>query len=181
MRDEYDEARKGYLALERCFTDLGDPDAASWAYRRKRRMQKCEAGRKARAAWKDRDWRTACAAGFDGASDQVVEWVCDYGESIGRVLGAMGVVFLLFTLFYAATGSVIHTSKGPGGVEVRETTRSLSDLFMFSLSAMTTSGGSGAGIEPRNDAVRVLAGLQGLIGIALTGLLGFVAGNLVRR
>ena len=181
LRDEYDEARKGYLALERCFTDLGDPDAASWAYRRKRRMQKCEAVRKARAAWAARDWRTACAAGFDGASDQVVEWVCDYGESIARVLGSMVVVFLLFTLFYAATGSVVRVVKDPGGAEVREATRSAFDLFMFSLSAMTTSGGSSAGIEPRNDAVRVLAGLQGLIGIALTGLLGFVAGNLVRR
>lgn len=180
LSGDFDEARKGYLALERCFADLGDPDAASWAYRRKRRMQKREAGRRAQASWQARDWKSATRSGFDCASDQVVEWLCDYGESIARVLGVMGVVFLLFTLFYGATGSVVRITKTATG-EVVTATRSLSDLFMFSLSAMTTSGGSVNGLEPRNDAVRVLAGVQGLIGIALTGLLGFVAGNLVRR
>ena len=35
---EFELARRGYLRLERNFLDVGDPDAASWAYRRRRRM-----------------------------------------------------------------------------------------------------------------------------------------------
>jgi hypothetical protein len=40
LRLEFAGARLGYLALERNFVERGDPDAASWAYRKRRRMQK---------------------------------------------------------------------------------------------------------------------------------------------
>ena len=39
---EYGLARKGYLALERNFDELGDHTAARWAYQRRRRMEKRE-------------------------------------------------------------------------------------------------------------------------------------------
>ena len=179
LAGDFDEARKGYLALERAFIELGDPDAASWAYRRKRRMQKNEARRRSEEAWKARDWNRAIADAFDYSSDQFVEWVCDYGESIARILGAMAAVFLAFTLFYGLTGGVVRVTKVPKG-DLRETTRDVSDLVMFSLMALT-SGGPPAGLEPRNELIHLLTGVQALLGIALTGLLGFVAGNLVRR
>ena len=179
LAGEFDEARKGYLALERCFTDLGDPDAASWAYLRKRRMQKREAARRARAAAAGRRWPEAAGAAFDCASDQFVEWVCNYGESIFRIFGAMGVVFLTFALLFGLTGGVVRVNRTPAG-EVRTPTHAPADLATFSLVSMT-SGNSSSDLEPRDGLARLLSGAEATIGIALTGLLGFVAGNLVRR
>ena len=40
LAGDFERAAQGYLALERNFEGLGDHDAASWAYRRRRRMQK---------------------------------------------------------------------------------------------------------------------------------------------
>lgn len=60
-----------------------------------------------------------------------------------------------------------------------EPTRNLVDLMHFSLSAMTTL--ESAGLEPRNGLVELVAGSQALLGIALTGLLGFVVANRIRR
>ncbi len=179
LAGDYDEARKGYLALERAFAQLGDPDAASWAYRRKRRMQKAEAARRARDHWSAGKRQAATGAAFDAACDQLVEWLCDYGESIARILGAMVVVFVVFTLLYGLTGSVVRVTKLPTG-EVRVPTRNPTDLVIFSLMALT-AGNPPAGMEPLNEAVHLLTGIQALFGIALSGLLGFVAGNLVRR
>ena len=181
LAGEHDDARKAYLGLERLFQDLGDPDAASWAYRRKRRMQKLDALGRAQAARSRRDWRGAMTNYANYASDQVVEWVCDYGESIPRVLLSMLAVYVVFTLIYGVTGSVMHVEKTPAGVEVKTPTHRPIDLAIFSLMAMTTSGSSSAGLEPRDALVYLLTGLQALMGIALTGLLGFVMGNLVRR
>jgi hypothetical protein len=46
---------------------------------------------------------------------------------------------------------------------------------------MTTSGSPVVGVEPRSEAVHLLTGFQASLGIALTGLLGFVLGNRIRR
>jgi hypothetical protein len=46
---------------------------------------------------------------------------------------------------------------------------------------MTNSGMLLEGLHPRNALVSLLAGLQSLLGIGLTGLLGFVVGNRLRR
>ena len=45
------------------------------------------------------------------AGDVMAECLCDYGESLPRVLRAFVVVVIAFALFYAATGSlacIIH-------------------------------------------------------------------------
>jgi uncharacterized protein YjbI with pentapeptide repeats len=174
---EFTDARKGYLALERHFQDTGDPDAASWAFRRRRRMQKHEALRAARAAFAEGRYRQAAGSGFHYTSDQLVEWLCDYGESIPRVLLAMLGVYLMFTLVYGAIGGVVRTPTGGG---TPGPTRNPLDVAIFSLLSMT-SGNTPGGMEPRDDLVILLAGVQSLLGVALTGLLGFVVGNLVRR
>src|SRR5438876_307688 len=49
LAGRYEDARLAYLALERNFVEIGDPGAASWAYRRKRRMEKLNARSQARA------------------------------------------------------------------------------------------------------------------------------------
>ena len=45
---------------------------------------------------------------------------------------------------------------------------------------MTTVGPSG-GLQPRGDLTLALMGTQAFLGVALTGLLGFVLGNRIRR
>jgi hypothetical protein len=171
---DFDEARKAYLLLERYFQDQGDPDAASWAYRRRRRMQKLDALRRGRAARAAGDRRVALAFYANYASDLIVEWVCDYGESITRILRTMVLVYVFFTVLYGVAGSVVDSDTG-------EIVRDPGDLAIFSLLAMTTPGNPPVGLAPRNVSVHILTGLQALAGVGLTGLLGFVTGNLVRR
>ena len=48
--------------------------------------------------------------------------------------------------------------------------------------AMTTSGLAGnVSLQPANLFIAFMGGIQILVGIFLTGLLGFVAGNRIRR
>ena len=176
----FGEARKGYLGLERYFQDAGDPDASSWAYRRRRRMQKQEALRDARLARAEGRRGDAVSAYSNYASDQLVEWLCDYGESVPRVFLSMLAVYIGFILLYGVMGGVVHKVKAPDGVEVATITRDPLALAVFSLMVIV-SGNAPAGFEPRNDLIILLTGFQTLLGVALTGLLGFVLGNLVRR
>jgi len=87
------------------------------------------------------------------------------------VLLGMLAVFLLFTLVYGVAGAVVRS----GAV-----TRNPLHLAVFSLSAMTTSNLS-FDLRPRGEWASLLAGLQAMLGIGLTGLLGFVIGNRIRR
>jgi hypothetical protein len=176
---DFEHAAQGYLALERNFERLGDHDAASWAYRRRRRMQKREAMAQARAAHSGRRWGRALGRYMQFASDQLVEWVCDYGESVPRVLGSLAAVYVAFTLIYVLAGSVVRELEGPGG-SVRVPMRNPVVVAIFSLLVMTT-GGSEGGLAPQGDVTLLLMGVEAFLGIALTGLLGFVLGNRIRR
>src|SRR5262249_19263434 len=136
-----------------------------------------EQGRAARAA---HQWGTAAACYVKYAGDQAVEWLCDYGESITRVLLALLGVFLVFTLVYGLSDGVLRTTPTPAG-PVTAPTRNPVDWAIFSLSAMTTSGKQPIGLLPRNEWIQLLTCFQSLLGIALAGLVGFVFGNRARR
>ena len=179
LAGDFERAAQGYLALERNFEGLGDHDAASWAYRRRRRMQKREALAQARAGRSGRRWRRALGRYAQYASDQLVEWMCDYGESVPRVLGALAAVYLAFTLIYALSGGVVREFEGPGG-SGPSPVRNPVVAAIFSLLVMTTGSPEG-GLAPRGDVTLLLMGVEAFLGIALTGLLGFVFGNRIRR
>jgi hypothetical protein len=53
-------------------------------------------------------------------------------------------------------------------------------VAIFSMLVMTTGSPEG-GLAPRGDLTLVLMGVQAFLGIALTGLLGFVLGNRIHR
>ena len=53
-------------------------------------------------------------------------------------------------------------------------------VAIFSLLVMTTGSPEG-GLAPRDDLTLLLMGVEAFLGIALTGLLGFVLGNRIRR
>src|SRR5262249_37185411 len=149
LAGDFERAAQGYLALERNFEDLGDHDAASWAYRRRRRMQKHEALAQARAARSARRWQRALGRYAQYASDQLVEWMCDYGESVPRVLGALAAVYLAFTLIYALSGGVDRELEVAGG-SARAPVRNPVVAAIFSLLVMTTGSPDG-GLVPRGD------------------------------
>ncbi|MGQ0732098.1 MAG: pentapeptide repeat-containing protein [Acidobacteriota bacterium] len=174
LREQWNDAAKGYLALERNFEMLGDAEAASWAYRRRRRMTKHAHRLRAVMTWR-RGRRAAAIFPFTSyCSDQGAEWLCDYGESIPRVLAAMVFVYLLFIGVYYAADAVVHAADG-------RVTHDLNDLAVFSLLAMTTSGDAVVGLAARQDAVNLLTSVQAFLGVTPFGLLGFVLGNRIRR
>jgi uncharacterized protein YjbI with pentapeptide repeats len=180
MAGDYEGAATGYLALERNFLDLGDADAAAWAYGKRRRMQKLAARGRGRVAARNRAWAAAARGYLGYAAAQLVEWVCDYGESIPRVLYSLLAVYLVFILLYGLTGSVVHVAL-PGGAGAPYVTRDPRDLAIYSLYAITTSGTPAVGLLPRAEWVQLLTGTEAFMGIFLTGLLGFVTGNKIRR
>ena len=76
-------------------------------------------------------------------------------------------------------GSVVRELERPGGPSgCRRATRP--ELAIFSLLVMTTGSPEG-GLQPRGDLTLLLMGVHAFLGIALTGLLGFVLGNRIRR
>jgi uncharacterized protein YjbI with pentapeptide repeats len=160
-------ARKGYL------------DAAVWAYQRRRRMQKRAALEQARSARAAGRLGQAFKFYLTYGSDLAVEWLCDYGESVPRVLGSLLVLFLFFSVLYGLTGSVVREMETPTGT-VKVMTRNPLDLALFGLLAMTT-GSVGIGVLPAHDLALLLVGLHLFLGVALIGLLGFVVGNRIRR
>ena len=152
IASRFEEAAHGYLALEQDFAALGDGDAASWAYRKHRRMQKLTALQMARQRHAQGHTKAALPFYAKYGRFQLVEWVCDYGESAPRVLLSILAVFLLFTLLYGVTGAVVRVGHGP--------TRNPLHLAAFWLLVFTTSGTSAAGLQPRNEWVLLLSGMQ---------------------
>ena len=185
-------ARVTYLALKQNFDDLGDYEASSWAYVKERQMEKaCSAPRFARKYYGRRELgeasRRDMRPGHDPRvwwfyirhthkwlSDWLVELVCNYGEGPCRTLATMAVVFVLFAAVYWATWAVLKVE----GTQ-RIPTRNSLDIVIFSLGAFTTMDPNT--LEPAAPWVELVAGFEALLGIGLTGLLGFVWGNRIRR
>lgn len=196
---DYANAKRGYLALKQNFNDIGDYDAASWAYRKERRMEKLEAKESGREALKKfatdplgnivprkRNWGKAAASCFKFCADTFVERLCDYGESVWRVIGWMAaLLFIIGPLLFAALGG-INWNDEPDLTHEYYTLAGLPRFMvwyrtylLYTLDTMTTANFSG--LKPINDAVKLASGFFAIAGIVLAGLLGFVAGNRIRR
>jgi hypothetical protein len=74
----------------------------------------------------------------------------------------------------------VHVAS-PGGVDAPYVTRDPRDLAIFSLATITTVETHTVGLVPRAEWVLLLKGAETFLGIFLTGLLGFVTGNKIRR
>lgn len=173
---EFGAARDGYIALEQNFHSLGDSEAESWAFRKRRRMGKRDSLRRAGAAWRERRWRPALGHAASWLNDAFVEWLCDYGESLPRVARAFIAVLVFYALLYWVTGSLVSrdgTALGP--------LRYVAELLAYSLGSMTTVGAGDVELRPTNDLVGLIVATQSIIGPILLGLFGFVLGNRLRR
>jgi hypothetical protein len=89
-------------------------------------------------------------------------------------------VWLAFTLIYVLVAGVWGPWLDTGSEKIRFITRNPIDLLWFSLGTMVTL--HPPGLEARSICLmRFLVPFQALLGIFLAGLLGFVAGNRIRR
>lgn len=165
-----------YLVLEGNFRSLGMREDESWCYRRRRRVQKRIHRRQCLDAFKQRHFTAAFAAGARFVADEGAEWLCDYGDSLVRVLRSMVVVLVLFALVYWLTGSLTTRIGAPG-------TRNYAwiNYLLFSLDSMTTVGTSEVPLRPASEFGVFVSSLQTAIGTMLLGLFGFVLGGRIRN
>jgi hypothetical protein len=83
----------------------------------------------------------------------------------------MLLVILGFAAYYQVSHAVVTSSQ--------DAATSLWDHLIFSLGAFTTL--QPARLQAARPGVELLTTIQAIIGISLAGLLGFVAGNRIRR
>jgi len=194
------------LALKNNFAEIGRYEDESWAYRKERRMEKAT-----KAPWRCRGyhsreepfprpvrelfsrlWPNLRKYGLlprwsplvwwfwikymlKWLTDWFVELLCDYGESIGRVVAWMFASFLGFATYYWRIGGVwLVESNGAAKVAT-----SFWHYLIYSAGAFTTT--EFARFQAADDRVRMVTAIQAIVGIFLAGLLGFVAGNRIRR
>ncbi len=177
---EFEAAREAYIVLEQNFRTLGSADDASWAFRRRRRMGKRLHAQRARAAFGQRKAGAAWRPGLLWLGDVVSEWLCDYGESVTRVLRAFLVVLIGFAAVYWLSGC-LEPRDATATDAVRAARFPLVDYLLFSLDSMTTVGTSEVGIKPSGQLGVLLSSIQTVIGTVLLGLFGFVLGVRMRN
>ena len=178
---KYDEAKEAYLALKNNFAEIGRYRDESWAYVKERRMGRMmhhpRLARKFYAKELPENpnvWQLAWFYARHTAkwvADWVVEWTCGYGESVLRTLRAMGVALVGFAILYWLLGAVVDANGNPSSTWLH--------CLLYSGGAFTTFGVDT--LRPANDWIRALSIFESVVGIALTGLLGFVLGNRIRR
>ena len=108
--------------------------------------------------------------------DGFIEWLCGYGESIWRVLRAMFILWASFAGIFYLVGGVSCENAATGQIAICPPLQ----LFYFSLGAMAAMEPAGLTAQA-TPIMQILVPLEALLGIALTGLLGFVTGNRIRR
>ena len=173
---EFEAAREGYIVLEQNFRTLGSGDDERWAFLRRRRMGKQLHWARAAAAWRSRAWVAGVTSTLRWLGDVMSEWVCDYGDSLNRVLRAFLVVLLGFAVLYWLTGSLVPRSEAVSGVRFE-----VVDYLLFSLDSMTTVGTGEVGLRPGSQLGVLLSSLQTVVGTVLLGLFGFVLGVRMRN
>ncbi|ALN75344.1 pentapeptide repeat-containing protein [Aureimonas sp. AU20] len=171
---QFEAARASYSALEANFISIGAKAEAGWAYKKGRKMGCLGARAGAGKALRERRWRALLEQSYVWAADRFVEWLCDYGESLSRVVRAFAILILVFGALYGLDGGLV-----PKGTEIP--TRNVIDLLSYSALNMMTSNPPEIGIEVVGRTANILVGLQGAIGIILMGLFGYILGNRIRR
>ena len=134
----------------------------------------------------ERDLKRAWAGYSKFVSDTLVEWLCDYGESFWRVMGWMAaLIFVVGPSLLSMLGGIdwgqqpILTQKYFALSGLPKLCLWYQTYLLYTLDTMTTA--SFSGLHPANNAVKFASGFFAMAGIVLAGLLGFVAGNRIRR
>ncbi len=177
---EFEAAREGYIVLGQNFRTLGAADDERWAFLRRRRMGKRLHAARAREAFGRQQLGIALTLALRWIGDEVAEWLCDYGESVNRVLRAFLCVLLGFAALYWATGCLVPREVAGEGAAAGMRFQVI-DYLLFSLDSMTTVGTSDVGLRPGGQLGVLLSSLQTVLGTVLLGLFGFVLGVRMRN
>lgn len=172
---DYHYARVTALSLKNHLQAIGRYGESLWAYQLEQRILRALVNPRRRIRWarqakKKITLRSIAQFTLRWVVSLLADITCGYGESVGRILATLIIMQLVFTLGYWWSGSVVNAS----GMPVTD----LYSVVVFSLGAMTTTGVRG--LHPASSAVELAMSLQVILGIAITGLLGFVLGNRIR-
>jgi hypothetical protein len=183
------EAKDVYKSLKGYFEDAGDYEGANWAYLREQVMEKLMVTprwiRWLYPRWQGKWDDNYCRPNpFEWLRLEFAEKIANYGNSLLRPVFWLGMVIVGFAVIYFAIGAATAI-PGCGYAEVSVTwregcapTANFLDNLLFSLGAMTTADvGS---VQMYKSGVGWLMTIETLVGIALTGLIGFVLGNKLR-
>jgi uncharacterized protein YjbI with pentapeptide repeats len=184
LKKAYNDARLGYLILKQNFNGFGDYNSVIWAYCQERHMERKILLQAAKKAREESDLRKMIASYSSVTLDYIVEILCSYGEGFWKLIGWMlGLLIVVGPIIIDLLGGVRMIG------EAAEYYKHLSPFaqwfygyfqtFLYVLDTFTTA--SFAQVEPLTDRVRLASGFLALLGIFLAGLLGFVAGNRIRR
>jgi uncharacterized protein YjbI with pentapeptide repeats len=205
---EYREARDAYLALKQNFEDLGDYEAASWAYIKERKMEKAT-----KAPWRCREyygqeepfprpvrglfgklwpnirqWRYGVLPCWSPLVwwfwfKYTLKWGGDWFVE-GLCMYGESIPLVLFWMAAALLGFAAYYGC-IGGILLVEpngemkVATSFWHYLVYSAGAFTTTGF--ARFQAVDDCIRLVTAIQAIVGIFLAGLLGFVVCNRIRR
>jgi uncharacterized protein YjbI with pentapeptide repeats len=190
QQGRFHEAKDVFKTLKGYFEDAGDYEGANWAYVREQVMEKLmRVPRPLRLLyphWRGRWDDEYCDPGlFEWLRLEFSEKIANYGTSLTRPIVCLLVVILVFALLYLALGLVTNVYNCGYPERIFEPppgtchpTFNFANNLLFSLAAMTTA--DIAYLHPYRWWVGYLSTVETLVGIALTGLLGFVLGNKLR-
>lgn len=173
----FKEAAQSYLALEINFRGLGDDDAARWAYCKRRRMGKLCTREDAVRAFNDRNVSAFFRSSLLYLVSVAAEVLCDYGESVPRVLRAIVAVYVFTLIAVSASGSLLKA--GALGSASYAPARDLMDVATYTFMAIIT-GAPPAEFKLDGQLANLAVGAVTAAMIVLLGLLGFVLGNRIR-
>ena len=173
---DLEAALDSYIVLERNFLSLGSSEDVSWAYRRRRRVGRKLHLKQTVAAWKHKEYRRAAVTSLLWLGDVSAEWLCDYGESVTRVVRAFLVIVVFFAVVYWLTGS-LRVREGAASTHAFLAI----NYVLFSINSMTTVGTSEVALRPAGELGMLLSSLQTIMGTILLGLFGFVLGARIRN
>ncbi len=185
LEDRFLKAARIHENLRVHFDSNGNTTDANWAFLKERRMKKKWHGKQSMLFLQQRNWRKSIESRLKWLSDWFVELLCDYGESVRRVVAwLLALIFIIGPVSLFLSGGLVWNGSNVG------TYYSLKDglsKFLYSyfqdllymLDTITTANFSE--LNPTNDITRLISGLMASIGIFLLGLLGFVAGNRIRH
>jgi len=185
LNDRFYKAVRIYETLRVHFEANGNTSDANWAYLKERRMKKKWNGALSSELWHQKDWKKSFVLRIRWIGDWFVELLCDYGESVSRVVGwLMALIFFIGPLSLSLSGRFdwndtnarIYYSLEDG---LPRFLYSYFQYLLYTLDTITTANFSV--LRPVYDLTRLLSAVMASIGIILLGLLGFVTGNRIRH
>ena len=185
LADRQEKAASIYRQLRIHFAENGKSDDVRWAYLRERKMTKIAHRKAAFRYYRQANILEGVKSSLSWLSDMIAELLCNYGESIWRVIFWLFAHLLVIgPLLIVLCGGLIWPQR-----ELNTYLSIRSPVYqglywylqhlLYVLDTLTTS--NYAILEPGNDIVRLVSGFLALTGIFLAGLLGFVAGNRIHR